>query len=123
MKVEKRLAVQAKRRQFRVRNRVIRDAHGRPRLSVFRSNRHMYAQIIDDAAGKTLASASTVEAEVAGAGKCAGNIEFARKVGELIGKRATELGISKVVFDRGSFRYHGRVAAVADAARAAGLEF
>lgn len=69
MSVRSRLALQQKRRQFRVRNRVVRDAHGRPRLSVFRSNRHMYAQIIDDVAGRTLVSASTVDTEVAGPGK------------------------------------------------------
>ena len=123
MKVEKRLASQIRRRRFRVRNRVVRDAHGRPRLSVFRSNRHMYAQIIDDVAGNTLASASTVESEIAGAGQFAGNIEFAQKVGDLVARRALQKGITKVVFDRGALRYHGRVAALADAARAAGLDF
>ncbi|MBL8816850.1 MAG: 50S ribosomal protein L18 [Planctomyces sp.] len=123
MKVSKRIASQAKRRGFRVRNRIVRDAHGRPRLSVFRSNRHIYAQIIDDVAGKTLVSASTVETEVAGAGKFAGNIEAAEKVGRLIGERASGLGISRVVFDRGVYKYHGRVAALADAARGAGLDF
>lgn len=123
MKVSKRIASQAKRRGFRVRNRIVRDAHGRPRLSVFRSNRHIYAQIIDDTAGKTLVSASTVETEVAGAGNFAGNIEAAEKVGRLIGERASGLGISKVVFDRGVYKYHGRVAALADAARGAGLDF
>ncbi len=123
MSVRTRLALQNKRREYRVRNRVIRDAHGRPRLSIFRSNRHMYAQIIDDAAGKTLASASTVEPELSGPGGVGGNQESAQKVGQLIAERAVKLGISKVVFDRGSFRYHGRVAALADAARQGGLEF
>ena len=123
MSVRTRLALQGKRREFRVRNRVIRDAHGRPRLSVFRSNRHMYAQIIDDAERKTLVSASTVEAELSGPGGVGGNQESAQKVGQLIAERAVKLGISKVVFDRGSFQYHGRVAALADAARQAGLEF
>lgn len=123
MSVRTRLALQNKRREFRVRNRVIRDAHGRPRLSVFRSNRHMYAQIIDDAAGKTLVSASTVESELSGPGGVGGNQESAQKVGQLIAERAVKLGILKVVFDRGSFRYHGRVAALADAARQGGLEF
>ena len=123
MSIRTRLALQGKRREFRVRNRVVRDAHGRPRLSVFRSNRHMYAQIIDDAAGKTLVSASTVEAELSGPGGVGGNQESAQKVGQLIAERAAKLGISKVVFDRGSFRYHGRVAALADAARQGGLEF
>jgi large subunit ribosomal protein L18 len=123
MSIRSRLALQVKRRQYRVRNRVTRDAHGRPRLSVFRSNRHMYAQIIDDSAGKTLVSASTVESEIAGPGGVGGDQEAARKVGTLIAERAVKAGISAVVFDRGRFRYHGRVAALADAAREAGLEF
>lgn len=123
MGVHSRLAKQNQRRQFRVRNRVIRDAHGRPRLSIFRSNRHMYAQIIDDVAGKTLVAASTVEAGIAGPGGVGSDAESAGQVGKLIAERAVKLGISRVVFDRGSFRYHGRVAALADAAREAGLDF
>lgn len=123
MGVRSRLAKQNQRRQYRVRNRVIRDAHGRPRLSVFRSNRHMYAQIIDDTAGRTLVAASTVETEIAGPGGFGSDAESAGKVGRLIAERAGKLGISKVVFDRGEFRYHGRVAALADAAREAGLDF
>jgi large subunit ribosomal protein L18 len=123
MGVHSRLAKQNQRRQYRVRNRVIRDAHGRPRLSIFRSNRHMYAQIIDDAAGKTLVAASTVESELAGPGGVGSDTESAGQVGKLIAERAAKLGISRVVFDRGSFRYHGRVAALADAAREAGLDF
>ena len=123
MGVHSRLAKQNQRRQYRVRNRVIRDAHGRPRLSIFRSNRHMYAQIIDDAAGKTLVAASTVESELAGPGGVGSDTESAGQVGKLIVERAAKLGISRVVFDRGSFRYHGRVAALADAAREAGLDF
>ncbi|MCA9058203.1 MAG: 50S ribosomal protein L18 [Planctomycetaceae bacterium] len=123
MKTLKRLSNQTKRRRFRVRNRVVRDAHGRPRLSVFRSNRHIYVQVIDDSAGKTLACASSVEKEVAGAGVYAGDIESAKKVGRLIGERAAGAGVTKVVFDRGEYKYHGRIAALADAAREAGLEF
>lgn len=123
MGVHSRLAKQNQRRQYRVRNRIIRDAHGRPRLSIFRSNRHMYAQIIDDAAGKTLVAANTVEAELAGPGGVGSDTESAGQVGKLIAERAAKLGISRVVFDRGSFRYHGRVAALADAAREAGLDF
>ena len=123
MGLRSRLAKQHQRREYRVRNRVIRDAHGRPRLSVFRSNRHMYAQIIDDAAGKTLVAASTVDSEIAGPGGVGSDAESAGKVGRLIAERAGKLGISQVVFDRGSFRYHGRVAALADAAREAGLDF
>lgn len=123
MGVRSRIAKQHQRREYRVRNRVIRDAHGRPRLSVFRSNRHMYAQIIDDAAGKTLVAASTVEREIAGPGGVGSDTESAGKVGRLIAERAVKLGISQVVFDRGSFRYHGRITALADAAREAGLDF
>ncbi|MDA1229897.1 MAG: 50S ribosomal protein L18 [Planctomycetota bacterium] len=123
MGIHSRLAEQNKRRQYRVRNRIVRDAHGRPRLCVFRSNRHMYAQLIDDAAGTTLVAASTVETEIAGPGKFGADKEAAAQVGKLIAERAGKLGISRVVFDRGSFRYHGRVAALADAAREAGLDF
>ena len=123
MGVRTRLAMQLKRRQYRVLNRIVRDAHGRPRLSVFRSNRHMYAQIIDDARGTTLVAASTVEPGIAGPGGVGSDQEAARKVGLLIGERAIKLGIATVVFDRGRFRYHGRIAALAEAAREAGLEF
>lgn len=123
MKAEKRLVKRKVRRGFRVRNRVRRDAHGRPRLSVFRSNRHIYAQVIDDAAGHTVVAASTMESSVAGAGKVAADREAASKVGRLIAERAKEKGISDVVLDRGTFKYHGRVAALADAAREAGLNF
>ena len=123
MGVRSRIAKQHQRREYRVRNRVIRDAHGRPRLSVFRSNRHMYAQIIDDTAGKTLVAASTVESEIAGPGGVGSDAESAGKVGKLIAERAVKLGISQVVFDRGSYRYHGRITALADEAREAGLDF
>lgn len=123
MSVRSRLAKQRQRRNFRVRNRVIRDAHGKPRLSVFRSNRHMYAQLIDDVTGKTLCCASSVETEVAGPGGVGSDCESARKVGQLLAERAVKAGISQVVFDRGGFSYHGRVAALADAAREAGLQF
>jgi len=123
MKSEKRLSKQKTRRGFRVRNRVRRNAHGRLRLSVFRSNRHIYAQVIDDGQGRTLAAASTVDKDVAGPGKAAGSREDAAAVGTLIARRALEKGISAVVFDRGVFRYHGRVAALADAAREGGLQF
>ena len=123
MKAQKRLSKRKTRRGFRVRNRVRRDAHGRPRLSVFKSNRHISAQIIDDAAGRTLVSASSLEASVAGAGKTGSNCATATAVGKLLGERAKEQGVETVVFDRGGFRYHGRVAALADAAREQGLEF
>ena len=123
MSVRSRVAAQQKRRQYRVRNRIVRDAHGRPRLSVFRSNRHIYAQIIDDVAGATLVSANTVEASIAGPGGVGSDQEAARKVGRLIAERAAGAGIAQVVFDRGGLRYHGRIAALADAAREAGLDF
>jgi large subunit ribosomal protein L18 len=105
-------------------NRVRRKVHGsaeRPRLAVFRSNKHISAQLIDDDAGRTLAAASTVEAALVGTS--GGNIDAASKVGALVASRAKEAGITTVVFDRGGFAYHGRVAALADAARAEGLEF
>ncbi len=95
----------------------------RPRLSVFRSNSHMYAQIIDDTKGHTLAAASTNEKDVKAALKNTDDTEAAAYVGKLIGQRAVEKGIKSVVFDRGGFVYHGKVQALADAAREAGLEF
>jgi large subunit ribosomal protein L18 len=93
------------------------------RLSVFRSNRHIYAQVIDDAAGHTVVAASTMESAIAGPGKVAADQDSAARVGQLIAERAKEKGISEVVLDRGAFRYHGRVAALADAAREGGLQF
>jgi large subunit ribosomal protein L18 len=108
------------RRHTRVRKKV-RGTAERPRLAVFRSNKHITAQVIDDIAGTTLASASTVEADLRGG--ATGNVAAATRVGELVAERAKSAGIEQVVFDRGGFRYHGRVAAVADAAREAGLEF
>lgn len=123
MKAFKRIAKQRERRTYRIRNRIRRSANGRPRLTVFRSNRHMYAQIIDDTEGKTLVSASTLESSLGGAGKVQGNVESATKIGQAIAERAKEKGISEVVFDRGSYQFHGRVEAVAKAAREAGLSF
>jgi len=108
------------RRHSRVRRHVAGTAE-RPRLAVFRSNRHVVAQVIDDRAGVTLAAASTLETDLRGG--ATGNAEAAAKVGTLVAERAKAAGIEKVVFDRGGFRYHGRVAALADAARDAGLEF
>ena len=123
MKAQRKLAKRKVRRGFRVRNRLRRDAHGRMRLSVFRSNRHIYAQVIDDAAGHTVVAASTMESAIAGPGKVAADQDSAARVGQLIAERAKEKGISEVVLDRGAFRYHGRVAALADAAREGGLQF
>ena len=107
------------RRHRRVRKRV-RGTADRPRLAVYRSNRYIYAQIIDDTAGHTLAAASSQEPELRGSTL---NVATAAKVGELIAARAQEAGISSVVFDRGGYKYHGRIKALADAAREAGLEF
>ncbi len=118
---QRRMNIQRRRRRLRVRNRLKRDAT-RPRLCVFRSVKHIYAQVIDDEAGRTLAAASTVEKEVRGDLLHGGNIEAARRVGEAIARRALEAGVSKVVFDRREYRYHGRIAALADAARDGGLD-
>ena len=106
-------------RHQRVRSKVSGTPE-RPRLNVFRSNANIYAQIIDDVAGKTLVSASTLEKGFEGA---TGNAEAAKKVGQMIAERAKAQGINTVVFDRGGYVYHGRVAAVAEGAREAGLEF
>lgn len=121
MKLAKRVVKRRERRAYRVRN--VARATGRVRLSVFRSNKHIYAQIIDDVAGKTLAAASTVEKELGGPGTAGGSAEDAEKVGAAIGQRAVAAGVTEVSFDRGSYKYHGRVAALADAARKAGLQF
>ena len=123
MSALKKIKKQRQRRVFRVRNLVRRSAKGRPRLSVFRSNRHMYAQIVDDVAGNTLATACSLEKDVCGPGKYAGNKEIATRIGSLIAERAKEKGISQVVFDRCPDAFHGRVAALADAAREGGLDF
>lgn len=109
------------RRHNRVRKHVTGTAQ-RPRLAVFRSNKHLVLQVIDDVAGRTLAAASTHEADIKSAGGT-GNMAAAEKVGALIASRAKAAGITSVVFDRGGFLYHGRVAAAADAARQGGLEF
>ncbi|MBF2055302.1 MAG: 50S ribosomal protein L18 [Candidatus Sericytochromatia bacterium] len=111
-----------KRRHSRLRKRIFGTAE-RPRLAVFRSHQHIYAQIINDEEGHTLAAASTVEPEVRQNGSYFGNIEAASKIGERIAKKAQEKGIQQVVFDRGGNKYHGRVAALAEAAREHGLQF
>ena len=95
----------------------------RPRLAVFRSNKHMYAQIIDDTKGVTLVSASTLQADVKDGLEYTATVEAAAKVGKVIGERALSAGIKEVVFDRGGFIYHGKIQALADAAREAGLDF
>lgn len=121
MKREKRIGKQRWRRRFRVRNRIKRDSN-RPRLSVFRSHRHLYAQIIDDLAGRTLVSANSRDPQ-SGQTSYGGNRASAAAVGKALAQRALEGGIQQVVLDRREYKYHGRVAAFADAAREAGLEF
>ena len=106
----------------RMRNRISGTAE-RPRLCVFRSNNHMYAQIIDDVAGNTLVAASTLEKEVSAKLEKTNNVDAAAYVGTVVANRAIEKGIKEVVFDRGGFLYHGKIAALAEAAREAGLEF
>jgi large subunit ribosomal protein L18 len=98
-------------------------ANGRPRLSVFRSSKHIYAQIIDDLKGGTLAAASSMEKTMREAGKTGANVDAAKAVGKLVAERAKEKGVTDVVFDRGRYLYHGRVKALGDAAREAGLKF
>ena len=95
----------------------------RPRLAVFRSQSHIYAQVIDDEAGRTLCAASSLDKELRADGKRGANVASAKKVGQLIASRAKEKGIEAVVFDRGGFQYHGRIKALADAARESGLKF
>ena len=109
-------------KHLRIRNR-FSGTPERPRLAVFRSNKHMYVQIIDDTIGHTLVSASTLEKDVKSELKYTDNVEAAKYLGSVIGKRAVEKGIKEVVFDRGGFIYHGKIAALADAAREAGLQF
>ena len=110
------------RRKRRSRHHLRQKANGRPRLSVHRSSQHIYAQVIDDLEGRTLVAASSLEKEVRDAGKGADK-DAAKRVGELVAKRALEAGVEAVVFDRGGYKYHGRVQALGDAAREAGLNF
>lgn len=109
-------------RHLRVRKK-IQGSTERPRLNVFRSSKHIYAQIIDDVQGTTIVSASTLDNGLKGSIENGGNVEAARKVGQLIAERAKEKGIEGVIFDRGGYLYHGRVQALADAARESGLDF
>jgi large subunit ribosomal protein L18 len=122
MQHNKALGRQRQRRKFRVRKRLAGDAE-RPRLTVSRTLRNITAQVVDDSIGKTLVSASTADKELSKSVKYGGNKAAAEAIGKAIAERATKAGVTKVRFDRGSCRYHGRVAALADAARAAGLEF
>jgi large subunit ribosomal protein L18 len=111
------------RRRERTRVALRKAAHGRPRLSVFRSSKHIYAQVIDDQAGQTLAAASTIDPELRSELKTGADQKAAEQVGKLIAARAKSAGVDTVVFDRGAYRYHGRVKALAEAARASGLAF
>ncbi len=118
----KKLGQLRKRRAFRVRKR-IRGTSERPRLSVARSHRHIAAQLIDDITGKTIASASSLDKNLSGKIKSGGNQDAAQAIGKAIAERGIAAGVKAVAFDRGPYRYHGRVAALADAAREGGLSF
>ncbi len=111
------------RRKGRTRTKIRKTANGRPRLSVFRSANHIYAQVIDDMSGRTVAAASTIEKEVREAGTFGGNCDAAGLVGKKIAERAIAAGVSAVIFDRGGYLFHGRVKALAEAAREGGLKF
>ena len=115
------MADRTTRRTARVRRTLKRTAYGRPRLSVFRSSKHIYAQVIDDTKGETLASASSREKDARG--KTGANVEAAKAVGKRVAERATAKGVKEVQFDRGGYLYHGRIKALADAAREGGLKF
>ena len=118
-----RLKITNVRRKQRVRLSLRRAASGRPRLSVFRSSKHIYAQVIDDRKGETLAAASSMEKDMRGSLKTGADIEAAKAVGKLVAERASAKGIKDVVFDRGGYIFHGRIKALADAAREGGLNF
>lgn len=111
------------RREQRTRHALQQKASGRPRLSVFRSSKHIYAQVIDDTNGRTLAAASSIDKDLRAQIKTGADIEAAKRVGLLVAERAKKAGVSHVVFDRGGYIYHGRVKALADAAREGGLDF
>jgi len=119
----KKLRQLSERRQQRVRTKLRMVANGRPRLSIFRSSKNIYVQVIDDVAGRTLAAASSLDKGLREAGKTGADCDAAAAVGKLIAQRAKAAGIQKVVFDRGGYLYHGRVKALADGAREGGLDF
>jgi len=123
MAVAKNPRVEARLKRKRRISRRVRGNTDRPRLNVFRTSRHIYAQVIDDVAGRTVAAASTLSPEIRGQEKVKGKIEDAKRVGKLIAEKLLAKGITKVVFDRNGFLYHGRVGALAAAAREAGLQF
>jgi large subunit ribosomal protein L18 len=111
------------RRKARIRRAIVANAGGRPRLSVFRSSKQIYAQVIDDEQGRTIAAASSIEKAMREALKTGANVEAARRVGKELAERAKKAGIERVVFDRGGYMYHGRVKALAEGAREGGLDF
>jgi large subunit ribosomal protein L18 len=111
------------RRASRVRRQIKKVANGRPRLSVHRTSKHIYVQVIDDASGHTIAAASTLEKDLKGSLKTGADTSAAATIGKLIAERATKAGVKEVVFDRGAYIYHGRVKALAEAAREGGLSF
>ena len=111
------------RRKARIRRTIAAHAYGRPRLSVFRSSKQIYAQVIDDEKGVTIAAASSLEKAIRESLKTGANVEAARLIGKEIAERAKKAGVGKVVFDRGAYMYHGRVKALAEGAREAGLDF
>ncbi|ODT15620.1 MAG: 50S ribosomal protein L18 [Kaistia sp. SCN 65-12] len=115
--------IQQERRAARVRRALRKVANGRPRLSVYRSSEHIYAQVIDDAEGRTLASASTLEKDLRASLKTGADKAAAEAVGKLVAERAKAAGVSQVIFDRGGYLFHGRVKALADGAREGGLDF
>ena len=121
MRHAKRIGLQRQRRRWRVGNKVKRFS-ARPRLAVFRSHKHIYAQVIDDAAGRTVATASTLDKDLRASVKYGGNREAAVAVGKAIAERALAAGVSRVALDRREYKYHGRIAALANAARDAGLD-
>lgn len=122
MQHEKAIGIQRRRRRLRVR-RQVKSNSDRLRLAVFRSHKHIAAQVIDDEAGRTVASAGTADKQLRGKVRYGGNCDAAKLVGEELAKRALAAGVKEVAFDRREYKYHGRVAALADAARAAGLSF
>ncbi len=122
MKYSKSLNLQRWRRKNRVRKK-LRGTADRPRMSVYRSNKHIYCQLIDDDSGKTIISASSRDKDLAGDLKFGGNLDAAKQIGTTVAEKAKSAGINAVRFDRGRYHYHGRVAQVADAAREAGLDF
>ena len=123
MSIVGRLKKSRQRRVWRVRNVIRRTASDRVRLTVFRSNKHIYVQVVDDVVGTTLVAVSTAETAIRAILPNGANVEAARSIGKLAGERCLAKGISDVVFDRGGYKYHGRVAAIAEGAREAGLNF